>query len=120
MSILLTGFEPYIGGINASQILIESLRENPPVELENYSNLLRYHILPVSTQRIEPALVEALDEHDPDICLLIGQAPRRNKIMLERLAINISDFDIPDMDGLSINGAMIDPDGPAAYWSTLP
>ena len=52
------------------------------------------------------------------VCL--GQAGGRTEVTPERVAINLMDGRIPDNDGFQPADIPIVPDGPAAYFSTLP
>lgn len=58
--------------------------------------------------------------YDPDVILSIGQAGGRPDITVERIGINIDDFRIPDNEGTQVTDEPIVPDGPAAYFVTLP
>jgi pyroglutamyl-peptidase len=120
MSILLTGFEPFDDSINASQVLVESLRADPPVSIPGFDRLVHCRIMPVDTTRIEDALGDAIRECTPQFCVMTGQAAGRNMLTLERLATNLRDFDRPDSFGNRVKGEIIVPDGPVGYWSTLP
>ena len=59
-------------------------------------------------------------EHDPDVVVSVGQAGGRFAVSPERVAINIDDGRIPDNEGYQPIDTPIRPDGPAAYFSTLP
>jgi pyroglutamyl-peptidase len=51
----------------------------------------------------------------------MGQAPGSNRIALERVAVNLRDIGTtPDAAGNTVEGELIEPDGPVGYWSTLP
>jgi pyroglutamyl-peptidase len=52
------------------------------------------------------------------ICL--GQAARRAVVSIERVALNLMDFEKPDNAGRKPKDRPIARDGPAAYFSTLP
>jgi len=52
------------------------------------------------------------------ICL--GVARGIAEIHWERVALNLDDTELPDHAGLAHQGNLIVPDGPPAYWSTLP
>ena len=56
----------------------------------------------------------------PDAVISLGVAQSRQKINLERIAVNVDDASIADNAGHLASGEMIAPDGPVAYWSTLP
>jgi len=120
MSILVTGFDRGNDPVNASEVLVNSLRDNLPRELSPFCDQLHFVILPLSTRRVWDVLSTEIASRQPRYCVLTGQAKGRNRVELERLATNITDFDSPDADGLSPRGELIVSDGPAACWSTLP
>lgn len=117
--ILTTGFEPNDDGLNASQVVVESLVNNAPALLESLGNGLRYAILPGNTHTLTDALVTLIDEHQPDFCVLVGQAPGRSKITFERVATNLRDFMVPDRAGNLETGSHIFANAPAGYFSTI-
>lgn len=120
MVVLVTGFKPNGEELNASELLVNSLKANPPQELTKYINLLRFEIFPSNTLTLEGNCERILKIHNPRVCILTGQAPSRNKITIERIATNLKDFKSPDQAGNSPKGEKIKLDTPAAYWSTLP
>lgn len=120
MNILITGFEPFDDTLNASQMLVESLRADLPEPLGRLQHQLHFLILPVHTERTWPLLREQLERLRPEICLLTGQARGRDRICLERVALNLKDFERPDTAGNRPRGELIVNNGPDAYWSTLP
>jgi pyroglutamyl-peptidase len=61
-----------------------------------------------------------LDETDPLAVLHLGLAAGRARIALERVAVNVMDYDTPDNTGYRARGEPCVPDGPAAYFATLP
>jgi pyroglutamyl-peptidase len=121
MSILFTGFEPYNDALNASQVVVQSIIDDPPAEFRNLGVDLHCRIMPVDTHRIKDVLSETLLELRPACCLFMGQAPGSNRIALERVAVNLRDIvATPDASGNTVEGGLIEPDGPVGYWSTLP
>lgn len=58
----------------------------------------------------------------PDLVLLVGQAGGRTCLSLERVAINCQDCvpGVSDNEGNHPTGEKIFPDGPDAYFTTLP
>lgn len=50
----------------------------------------------------------------------VGQAGGRDAVTPERIAVNIRAARIADNQGTLLDGDRIQPDGPAAYFSTLP
>lgn len=119
MKILITGFEPNDNGLNASKILVESLRADLSSLQESSNTEFFFEILPPDTESVKHALYTIVETHNPDICVFIGQAPGRNKIGLERIAINLKDFGTPDGKGNHPKGDLIELEGPAAYWSSV-
>lgn len=116
MKILLTGFEPFGDNpINASQRLVEAL---PSTLNENIH--LQKMILPVDEKLAPEIVLQATEEEKPDGVMAFGLAAGRADISIERVAINLMDFQIPDNTGASISDAAVVPNGPAAYFSTLP
>lgn len=116
MKLLLTGFEPFGGSpINPSQMLVEALAEKTPGGIE-----LQTALLPVDRERGPAALLAAMDSGQPDAILSFGLAIGRAKISLERVAINLMDYRIPDNAGNIVHDQPVVPGGPAAYFATLP
>ena len=65
-------------------------------------------------------LRQTVDAERPDAVICVGQAGGRTAITPEMVAINLNDASIPDNAGVSHGGEAIVPDGPAAYFTTLP
>lgn len=81
---------------------------------------VRGQVLPVTTQGVQAAIADALERHRPDAVVLTGVAPGRAAPALERVAINVRDFPIPDNDGREPVDEPVCETGPDAYLSTLP
>ena len=116
--LLLTGFEPFhTHPDNPSARAAEALSGQQVGDLDVVAVLL-----PVEPQAAAQALLAALDEHRPAAALLTGLAAGRPQVMLERVAINVMDFSIPDNAGNVYRDAPVHPhaQAPAAYLSTLP
>jgi pyroglutamyl-peptidase len=113
--VLVTGFEPFAGSpANPSQRLVEELAAQPPAGVE-----LATAVLPVAYGRAAGELRAAVSAAEPDVVVCFGQADGRAGISVERFALNLDDASNVDNDGTS-SGAPVEPDGPAAYRSTLP
>jgi pyroglutamyl-peptidase len=114
--ILLTGFEPFGGAAtNPSEQCARQLLTMGHPDAE-----ILVATLPVAA-RTAPAQLEALLlTHTPDWCVMLGLAEGRTQLSIERVAVNLADFRIPDNSGVQLVDAPIVPDGPAAYFSTLP
>ena len=52
--------------------------------------------------------------------LHFGESAKAEHVTLERVAVNLLDFDTPDNAGNQVLDTPIDPDGPAARFATLP
>ncbi len=77
-------------------------------------------LLPVTFADAGKLVCEAIDRHAPHCVLCVGQAGGRSGITVERVAININDADIADNAGVTLCDVPCVPNGPAAYFSTLP
>ncbi len=117
--ILVTAFEPNDDGLNASQVVLESLGRNPTPSLRSVKARLEWMTLPGDTNALEGALYRKIADCRPDVCLLVGQAPGRSKVTFERVATNLRDFMVPDGRGNVESGTTIIHNGPAAYFSNV-
>ena len=108
--VLITGFEPFGGSpVNPSQQVVDAL-----------DGEVATAVLPVSYGRAADALRGAIAGHEPDVVIAFGQADGRTGISVERFAHNLDEATTTDNDEAPGSGLPIDPDGPAAYPSTLP
>lgn len=115
MKILVTGFEPFAGLVhNPSSALLELLPERL-----GQARLVRA-ALPVDSLMAPEALSELYQRHQPDAALHLGLAAGRALLSLERLAINLLDFEIADNSGHRLRDTPILPDGPLALPTRLP
>lgn len=114
--ILVTGFEPF-GAYQA----------NPTEELVKAvdgrlvgSATVESLVLPVHHARATELVAGALAELAPTAILHLGLAGGRARVALEWVAVNVMDYELPDNAGYRATGEPCVPDGPAAYFSTLP
>ncbi|WP_062309203.1 pyroglutamyl-peptidase I [Alicyclobacillus sendaiensis] len=116
-AILITGFEPFQGeALNPSWEVARSLAgETVGV---HYRIIARR--LPTVYGRAGEELVSAIREVKPRAVVCLGEAGGRTHVTPERIAINIMDARIPDNAGHRPIDEPIAPEGPAAYFSTLP
>lgn len=115
MKILVTGFDPFGGEpINPA---IESVKRLP----DNIAGaeIVKLEIPTVRKKSLEK-IEKAINEHNPDVILSIGQAGGRFDISIERIGINLDDFRIPDNEGNQIIDEPIFPDGENSYFVKLP
>lgn len=113
--ILLTAFEPFGGeAINPAQEALRLLPGSVP------GRSLVKLLLPTAFEPAAEQLKQAIDRLQPAEVVMLGQAGGRAGITVERVAINLDDADIPDNLGHHPKDLPIAPDGPAAYFATLP
>lgn len=77
-------------------------------------------ILPVDLGRLDAALDAALGATSPDAVLAFGLAGDEAAIRLERVALNVADFGIPDNAGVRPRNLALESGGPDARFSRLP
>ena len=116
MNVLMTGFAPFGGDpINPAAEAIYHLNQ---VTIGGAQ--VRTLVLPTVRYRAIDALRDGIHQYDPSLIICVGQAGGRPDITIERVAINIDDFRIKDNVGNQPIDEPIIPNGPTAYWSTLP
>jgi len=113
---LVTGFEPYGG-----------MRINPSAEVANVLDGTEVagvpvvgHVLPVSFALLRENIGKILSDLEPRIVVNLGLAPGVPTIRLERFAVNLADFEIPDNAGELLRDAPLDAASPLAFPSRLP
>lgn len=119
MRVLITGFEPNDEGLNASELVVNSLRDHPPQELSQFIQYIDFKIMPGNTHVLGQVVEATLKTVPPDICIGIGQARGYNKIALERMAKNLRYFVTLDRAGNAPKGEQIALNAPVAYWHSL-
>lgn len=120
MRVLITGFEPNDNGLNASEIVVVSLRDNPPKKLDQYVDSINFKIMPSNTNMLGQVADQTLKEFSPNLCIAVGQARGYNKIAFEQIAKNLKYFRTSDRLGNAPKGEQIISDASVAYWSSLP
>ncbi len=114
MKILLTAFEPFGGdSVNPAWEAVRTL------EAPDGAELVRLQV-PTVYGLAGDTVLDAVRRERPDAVLCVGQAAGRAALTPERIAINCRDARIPDNAGQQPADETILPDGPAAYFSTLP
>ena len=116
MKLLLTGFESFGGNeVNPSAQIVTQLACTGVNGVD-----LTTAVLPVDRHRGPARLIQTVLETEPEAVLCLGQAGRDPTIAIERVAVNLLDFRIADNDGNQFVDQPIVPDGPVAYFTTLP
>ena len=115
MKLLLTAFDPFGGAtVNPAQEAVKLVAEQIGT-----IQIIKCEVPTVFRTSIE-TVTDAIAKHRPDVVLCIGQAGGRSGLTPERVAINLNDAPIPDNAGNQPVDTSIFPDGPNAYFSTLP
>jgi pyroglutamyl-peptidase len=112
---LLTGFESYGGrSLNPAEQVVKRLdgAEIRGVRVNGYT-------LPVDYRELGPRVEQLIREVRPRAVICLGLWPGTPMLRLERIAVNIADFEIPDNVGHMTRGPVIE-GGADAYPSTLP
>jgi pyroglutamyl-peptidase len=114
-AMLLTGFEGYGGrAVNPSEEVVRRLHGTriAGVAVEGRT-------LPVRYLELGPRIAALMEEVRPQAVLCLGLWPGEPLLRLERIAVNIADFEIPDNAGFVTRGPVVE-GGAEAYRSTLP
>lgn len=111
---LVTGFSPFGGDEeNPSRLVARALSQS---RVEGVTVVVAE--LPVAAGALAGAL-EPLWQREPVAIVHLGLAGRRAQVALERVALNLLDFPMPDNAGERLRDMPVVAGGPAAYWSTL-
>lgn len=114
-TILVCGFEPF-GGQEVNPAL-ETVRNLPAciggVHVETVA-------MPVVYDCVLETVRASVERLDAAAVMLVGQAAGRPDVTVERVAVNVDDCPEPDNAGAVRCDVAIDPQGPVAYFSTLP
>ena len=112
----MTGFEPF-----------GAYKDNPSADVAHAldgravgDDSVRSAILPVHHASAAAAVARLVAEMAPRAIVHLGLAGGRARLALERVAVNVMDFEIADNAGYRATGEPCVPGGPAAYFSTLP
>jgi pyroglutamyl-peptidase len=114
--ILVTGFEPFGPYLANPSMDVAKALDGRRVG----AAVVRSAVLPVHHAEAVRRVAALLDEHEPRAVVHVGLAAGRARIALERVAVNVMDYELPDAAGHVARGEPCVPGGPAAYFSTLP
>ncbi|MCP8857912.1 pyroglutamyl-peptidase I [Latilactobacillus fuchuensis] len=115
MKILVTGFDPF--GDDLINPAIEAVKQLPD-EISG-AEIIKLEI-PTKFNVSAQAVHDAIEQHQPDYVLNIGQAGGRFALTPERIAINLDDGRIEDNAGYQPFNHTIHEDGQTAYFTQLP
>jgi pyroglutamyl-peptidase len=114
--VLVTGFEPYGGrGSNPAYDTMLALDGRKIVGVEVIGRAL-----PVAIASIKPNIVRVLNETNPSAVISLGLWPGEPMIRLERIGINIADFEIADNEGAIWRDLEVSGNGSLARAASLP
>jgi pyroglutamyl-peptidase len=112
--VLVTGFEPFNGEkTNPSWQICRQLGELAGMRIETC-------LIPCEFRRAIEVVAEAIERLHPTLVVCLGQAGSRQRMGVERVAINIDDARIPDNAGAQPVDEWIAANGPPAYFASLP
>ena len=113
---LVTGFDPYGDrGLNPSA---EVVRRLDGIEIGDARVMGR--TFPVSFGTLARNIEEVIEEVDPAAIICLGLWPGEATIRIERIAINLADFEIPDNEGAFPTDQPVEQSTEAARFTTLP
>ena len=115
-TILLTGYEPFL-----------DFKRNPSLEACKLLEGMDYNgyevaveELPMRYKEIQDIIRQLVDKHQPAAVIATGVSSKAPDICVERVAINVGSADGGPNFGYDTLDQVLNPTGPAAYWSTLP
>ncbi len=115
-TILLTGFEAFAGfASNPSEAIAIALHDCKIGDAQVVGK-----VLPVDGIKAPKILSETLVELEPDAVLMLGLAAGRPQIALERVALNVLEYRIPDNAGITRLGERVLEGENDALFSSLP
>jgi pyroglutamyl-peptidase len=118
VKILLTGFNAFHGvKVNPSEEVALGLAERAAI---GTGVALMTSVLPTEYVAATRRIRQLFRSARPDAVLCLGVATKRDRISLERVALNLDDDPTPDNAGVVRRGRKIVRGGPDVYWTTLP
>lgn len=117
MKVLLTAFNPFAGrSLNAAAETLKHIKRHN-ISVHEFE-LVKVE-LPTEYERSREILKESLLREKPDLVIALGEAAGRNRISLERVAINLNDSKAKDNANYLAQDEKIFKDGQNAYFSNL-
>ncbi|MCA3242718.1 MAG: pyroglutamyl-peptidase I [Rubrivivax sp.] len=120
MRLLVTGFEPFGGdAVNPSELVAAALH-GQTLHGGGQRAIVVAQRLPCAFGVAQRVLAGAIEEFQPAVVLSLGLAAGRAGLTPERVAVNLADARIADNAGAQPCDQPVAPEGPAAYFTTLP
>ena len=113
--LLITGFDPF--GKDTINPSWEAVQRLPDVVGDFMLCKLQ---IPTVFGKAANCVLQQAETFQPDVILCVGQAGGRGAVTPERIAVNIRDARIADNAGAQPQDELVVPDGPAAYFATVP
>lgn len=113
---LLTGFDPYGGGTANPSTLVARALDGAEIGGVTIAG----RTLPVSLRGLRANAARLLDEVKPVAVVSLGLWPGEATIRLERLAVNVADYEIPDNDAAFVTDGHVEAGAQQALPSRLP
>ena len=114
--VLVAGFEPFGGEkVSPSELLARSF-EGRLIAGRQIAVL----VVPVETRNVRERFEAAIVQEDPDVIVVMSQFGGRTAMSLERVAVNVLDFEFPDNVGVMRKGDVIARGGAEARISNVP
>jgi len=117
--VLLTGYEAFANTpVNPAEMVARRL-DGTEIEGSSIVSLVMPNIF---FKSIDHA-VKVMEEVQPDVVVMMGEYGGRAMITVERIAQNLNDgtrYQLLDNAGYAMQDELTAPDGPAAYYTTLP
>lgn len=115
MKVVVTGFDPFGGeAINPAFEAVKKL----PAEIAG-AEIIKVEVPTVFGTSGEK-VAEAIETHQPDMVICVGQAGGRQTVTVEKVAINLAEARIPDNAGQQPSDVLLVEDGATAYFTNLP
>jgi len=112
MAILVTGFDTFGKlAFNPTEMIVAQLASGPRTA---FGEELYCHVLPTAYDTAAENIIALMRESRPSLVLGLGVSTRRDKICLERFALNLDDAAIEDNAGCIRRGDEIVVGGPEA------
>jgi pyroglutamyl-peptidase len=118
-TILVTGFEAF--GHTPVNPAEQVARQLDGCEIDGARVVSR--VVPNSFFKCIDVVRAAIAEVQPEVVVMLGEYGGRAMVTVERIAQNLNDgtrYQLQDNDGRTIQGELTAPDGPVAYYATLP
>jgi pyroglutamyl-peptidase len=114
--IVITGFSAYGGrSVNPAHEIMRAMSGKTIDGVEVIGRPL-----PVSIKALEGEVGKILDEIEPAAVISFGLWPGESIIRLERVGLNLGDFDIPDNDGTILQDMVLSSNGAGVRFASLP